>query len=42
MWHYYYELMRWIDRMSIQEWMLLAIVAIFLGLACLRGRNWAQ
>ncbi len=31
------ELMRYVDHMGVQQWMLVLIVAIGLGMLCLRG-----
>ena len=31
------DLMRWVDRISPQHWLLLLAVVIVVGLVCLRG-----
>ncbi|MGD0900678.1 MAG: hypothetical protein ABR915_22835 [Thermoguttaceae bacterium] len=31
------DLMRWVDRSSPQQWLMLLAVVIIVGLVCLRG-----
>lgn len=35
--HLWNDLMRVIDRMTIQQWLVVLIVAMILGILCMRG-----
>jgi len=35
--HYFREISWWIDRLDMQEWMLILFSMIILGFLCLRG-----
>jgi hypothetical protein len=35
--HFYREIVRYVDRMGLQEWLVVLAVVIIVGVICMRG-----